>query len=64
MSNWKAAEPDHVQGLWVKKVNSLHSKLKQHLKECVHTGAVHTWIIEGHTVLIMKEKSKGTVVGN
>ena len=62
MSNWKAAGPDHVQGFWFKKATSLHPKLKQHLQECVNAGAVHTWMTEGHTVLIMKGKSKRTVV--
>ena len=33
-------------------------------QECVHAGAVPTWMTEGRTVLIMKDKSKGTVVGN
>ena len=64
MSNWKAAGPDHVQGFWFKKATSLHPKLKQHLQECVHVGAIPTWMTEGHTILIMKDKSKGTVVGN
>ena len=57
MSNWRAAGPDHVQGFWLKKV-------KQHLQEYVNAGQVSTWITEGCTVLIMKDKSKGTVAGN
>ena len=64
MSDWKAAEPDHVQGFWFKKATSLHTKLKQHLQECVNAGVVPTWMTEGRTVLIMKDNSKGTVVGN
>ena len=36
----------------------------QHLQEYVNAGQVPTWITEGRTVLIMKDKSKGTVVGN
>ena len=76
MSNWKAAGPDHVQGFSFKKATSLHPKLKQHiqtslhpklkqhLQEFVNAGAVPTWMTEGRTVLIMKDKSKGTVVGN
>ena len=70
MSNWKASVADHVQGFWFKKSTSVHPKLKQHAHtgvcacECVHVGAVHTWMTEGCTVLIMKDKSKGTVVGN
>ena len=64
MSNLKSAVPDHVQGFWFKKTTSVHSKLKQHLQECVNAGAVPTWMTEGRTVLIMKDKSKGTVVEN
>ena len=64
MSNWKAAGPNHVQGFWFKKVTSLNPKLKQHLQECVNAEAVPTWMTERRTVLIMKDKSKGTVVGN
>ena len=64
MSHWKAAEPAHVQGFWFKKATSLHPKLKQHLQECVNAGAVPKWMTEGCTALIMKDKSKGTVVGN
>ena len=62
MSDWIAAGPDHVQGFWFKKATSLHPKLKKHLQVCVNPGAVPTWMTEGRTVLIMKEKSKGTVV--
>ena len=58
MSNWKAAGPDHVQGLWFKKATSLPPKLKQYLQECVNAGQVPTWMTEGRTVLIMKNKSK------
>ena len=64
MSNGKAAGSDHIQEVWFKEATSLHPKLKQHLQECVNTGQVPTWMTEGRAVLIMKDKSKGTVVGN
>ena len=64
ISNEKAAGPDHVQVFLFKKATSLHPKLKQHLQECVNAGVVHTWMTERRTALIMKNKSKGTVVGN
>ena len=63
MSSWKAAGSDHIQGFWFKKATSLYPKLKEHLQACVNAGQVLTWMTEGRTVLIMKEKSKGTVVG-
>ena len=62
MSNWKAAGPDLVQGFCFEKATSLHPKLKQHLHECVNAGQTPTWMTEGRTVLIMKDKSKGTAV--
>ena len=43
---------------------SKNVQLKHHLQECVNAGAVPTWMTEGRTVLIMKDKNKGTVVGN
>ena len=46
-----------------KKATSLH-RLKQHLQECVNAGQVPAWMTEGRTVLITKDKSKGTVVRN
>ena len=63
-SNWKATGPNHVQGFWFKKATSLHPKIKQHLQECMNAGAVPTWMTEGRTVLIMKDKRKGTIVRN
>ena len=61
---WKAAGPDHAQEFWFKKATSLHTKLKQHLKEYVNACQVPIWMTECRTVLIMKDKSEGTVVGN
>ena len=63
MSNWKVPGSDHVQGFWFKKTTSLHPKLKHLLQDCVNAGAVPTWMI-GRTVLIMKDKCQGTLVGN
>ena len=41
MSYWKAAGSDHVyKDFGLKKATSLHPKLKQHLQECMNTGAV------------------------
>ena len=54
-------QQDHVQGFCFKKDTKQHSKLKQHLQECVNDGAVSTWMT-GRTVLVMKDKSKGTVI--
>ena len=51
MSNWKAAEPDHLHGFWFKKATNLDPKLKQCLQECVNAGTVPTWMTEGRTII-------------
>ena len=42
MTNWKAPGPDCVQGYWVKRFLSLHSRLTEHLQICVLVGDVPT----------------------
>ena len=36
MVNWKAADPDLVQGYWFKKLLELHPRLQLLLQECVN----------------------------
>ena len=64
MSNWKAAGPDNVEGFVFKKVTSLPQTQTTSTRVCECWGAVPTWMTEGRTVLIKKDKSKGTDVGN
>ena len=63
MSNWKAAGPDHVQGYFglIKPPGCIPNS--NNIYKSVNAVAVPTWMTEGRTLLIMKDKSKGTVVG-
>lgn len=53
-----------VQGYWIKKFTSLHDRLANQLNDCFRSGRVPAWMTKGKTVLIQKDKAKGTVVGN
>ena len=64
MPNWKAPGPDGVQGFWIKNLTGLHRKLAEHLDECLDKGETPNWMTTGRTVLIQKDRSKGTVAGN
>ena len=64
MSNWKAPGPDGVRGFWFKKFDNLHGILRDVLQKCLDEGVVPEWMVKGRTVLIQKDPSKGTAVGN
>ena len=64
MPNWKAPGPDGLHGFWLKKVTSLRQAMVKHLDDCIKTGDVSNWMVEGRTVLIQKDARKGNVVGN
>ena len=64
LPNWKAPGPDRIQGFWLKRFLSMHGSLTLHLNECVQQGSVPSWMVEGRTTLLMKDKSKGAEVTN
>ena len=64
MSNWKAPGPDGVRGFWFKKFVSVHEAMRKALQMCLDEGSVPEWLVKGRTVLIQKDPSKGTTVGN
>lgn len=64
MPNWKAPGPDGIQGFWLKRFSNLHARIANHLNVCITNGNVPEWMVEGRTTLVMKDKIKGTVVGN
>ena len=64
MTNWKAPGPDGVQGYWFKRFSNLHSRIAQHLQECVETGSVPEWMTTGRTSLIQKDVGKGKIASN
>ena len=57
--NWIAPGPDGVQGFWLKNFKSMHQWLVKYLAECCK-GTTPAWMTKGQTVLIQKDKSKGT----
>ena len=63
--NWKAPGPDGVQGYWLKRLTSLHSRMAAQMNEMVNNGGqVPDWMTKGRTVLCQKDPSKGAEVGN
>ena len=62
--NWKAPGPDGLQGYWLKNLSFLHKNIAENLSECISTGNVPDWLVEGRTTLLMKDPTKGTEVGN
>ena len=64
MPNWKAPGPDGVQGYWLKNFRSVHENLRVHLTKCLARGEVPWWMTKGRTVLIQKDKDKGTAANN
>lgn len=64
MANWKAPGPDGVRGFWFKRFSSLHGIITESLQGCLDSGQVPEWMVKGRTVLIQKDRAKGTVVSN
>ena len=64
MPNWKSSGPDLVQGFWRKNFSSLHERVRLHLKECLDSGFVPSWLTRGRTSLLPEDKSKGNVASN
>ena len=64
MPDWKGAGPDKIQGFWLKSFTALHGVLAAALNECVEVGDVPGWLVEGRTILVMKDSKNGTEVGN
>ena len=64
MPNWKSPGPDFVQGFWLKNFTSLHRRMTEQLSKCLEEGDIPNWMTEGRTVLIMKDKNKGTIASN
>ena len=62
--NWKSPGPDGVQGYWLKNFNSMHKYLAEYLHRLVQGENIPMWMTKGKTVLIQKDKGKGTVSSN
>ena len=55
---WKAPDPDSVQDYWLKNLTPLHDELMMYLQDRTD------WLTKGRTVLIKKNKTKGTIASN
>ena len=64
MPDWKGAGPDKIQGFQWKPSTTVHEVLATVLNECLEVGDVPGWLVEGRTILVMKDSKKGTEVGN
>jgi hypothetical protein len=63
MKNWKASGPDQLQGFWLKKLTGLHGPLARLFQQSITEGCP-SWMTQGRTVLLQKDKAKGTAVDN
>ena len=64
MPNWKLPGPVLVQGFWLKKISSLHERVRLQLKESLDSGFVPSWLTRERPSLLQKDKSKGNVASN
>ena len=64
MPDWKGAGPDKIQGFSLKSFKAVHEVLATFLNECIEVGDVPGWLVEGRTIVVIKNPKKGTVVGN
>ena len=64
MPNWKSPRPDFVQGFWLKNFIGLHEKVSLQLKECLIIGFVPSLLTRERTLLLQKDRSKGSVANN
>ena len=52
MPNWKLPGPVLVQGFWLKKISSLHERVRLQLKESLDSGFVPSWLTTGRASLL------------
>ena len=60
MPDWKGAGPDKIQGFWLKSFTAVHEVLATVLNEYLEVGDVPGWLVEGRTILVMKDSKKDT----
>ena len=53
-----------VQGFWLKNFSSLHGRVRSQLKECLDSDFAPSWLTNGRTALLQKDKSKGSIASN
>ena len=55
MPDWKGARPEKIQGFWLKSFTAVHEVLATVLNGCSEVGDVPGWLVEGRTILVMKD---------
>ena len=65
MPNSNSPGPNLVQGFWIKNFSSLHERARSHLKECLDSGFVPSWLTRGRTSLLHRKiRVKGSIASN
>jgi hypothetical protein len=64
MPKWKGPGPDGLHGFWIKSFSIVHESLSNSLSECINSCEIPSWMVEGRTILVMKDEGKGPDVGN
>lgn len=62
-ANWKAPGLDGLQGYWLKNI-SCRERLAIQLQDCIDNNDIPAWFTKGRTVLIIKDKEKGSIASN
>ena len=63
-ANWKAPGPDYIHGYWIKNLTETHLRIVKQLQNCIDAQCIPLWMTRGKTVLIQKDKNKGTIASN
>ena len=64
MPDWKGPEPDKIQGYCLKSFTAVHEFLATVLNESIEVREVPEWLVEGRTILVIKDSKKGTEARN
>ena len=64
MANWKGPGPDGIHGSWLKNFSLLHERIVQQLATCLQAGQVPGLMTKGRTLLLVKDRDKGTTATN
>ena len=64
MPYWKGAKSDKIQDFLSKSFAAVHGVLATVLNQYIEVEDVPGWLVEGRTILVMKDSEKGTEVGN
>ena len=64
IKNWKAPGPDCLHGFWIKRFTVMHKQLMNFYYDILSGDAADPWLLQGHTTLIIKNKSHGPIPSN